>query len=216
MDRPRDVTTRLLLTCGAIGPPLFVVVALVEGATRPGYSAFRNYVSDLSLSEFGWMQIANFLVCGVLGVLFALGLRRTVRSAWGPALLAVFGLGLIAAGLFVTDPARGYPPGVPGGTQTAHGIVHGLSGLTVFSSLAAAAFVLSRRLAWRGWAAYSALTGWVVAVFFVASLAADPLHTSGVLPWEINGLLQRVAIVAGWGWIALLALRLSRSRPPSR
>lgn len=210
MHRAQDPSTRLLLACGVIGPPLFVVVALVEGATRPGYSAWRNYVSDLSLSEFGWMQIANFLVCGVLSVLFALGVRRTVRSAWGPALLAVFGVGLIVAGVFSTDPARGYPPGVPGGTQTAHGIVHGLAGLTVFSSLPAAAFVLSRRLSWRGWAVYSALTGWVVALLFVASIAADPLDSSGVLPWEINGLLQRVAIVAGWTWIALIALRLSR------
>jgi hypothetical protein len=31
--------TRLLLWAGAVGPLLFVVVLLIEGATRPGYSA---------------------------------------------------------------------------------------------------------------------------------------------------------------------------------
>ncbi len=125
MPRPPDPTTRLLLACGAIGPALFVIVALVEGATRPGYSAWRNYVSDLSLSGYGWMQVANFLACGLLTVLFAVGLRRALRggpgAAAGPLLLAVFGLALIVAGIFTDDPGRGYPPGVPAAQQTAHG-----------------------------------------------------------------------------------------------
>jgi len=53
--------TLLLLAGGVIGPPLFIVVFLIEGATRPGYSAWRNYVSDLALSNQGWEQVANFL-----------------------------------------------------------------------------------------------------------------------------------------------------------
>jgi hypothetical protein len=207
---------RLLLACGVIGPPLFVIVFLIEGATRPGYSAWRHYVSQLSLGEGGWMQIANFLVCGLLSLGFALGLRRTLQggtsATWGPLLLAVFGLGLIVAGIFVTDPALGYPPGAPPRPPglvthaTLHGRVHGLAGLVVFSSVAAACFVLARRFAgdpaWKGWVPYSIVTGVLVAVFFVASLAVAPL------PAAPSGLLQRVAIVAGWGWITLLAARL--------
>jgi hypothetical membrane protein len=42
-------STRALLTAGVVGPVAFVVTFLIEGATRPGYSAFRNYVSSLSL-----------------------------------------------------------------------------------------------------------------------------------------------------------------------
>ena len=94
-----------------------MIVFLIEGATRPGYGARRHYVSQLSLGEGGWMQIANFLLCGLLSLCFALGLRRTLQGStgatWGPLLLAVFGLGLIVAGIFVTDPALGYPPGAP-------------------------------------------------------------------------------------------------------
>jgi hypothetical protein len=74
---------RLLLACGVIGPPLFVMVFLVEGATRPGYSAWRHYVSQLSLGEGGWMQIANFLLCGLTSLCFALGLRRTLQGGTG-------------------------------------------------------------------------------------------------------------------------------------
>ena len=63
---------RLLLACGALGPLLFIVVFLIEGATRPNYSAWHHFVSSLSLGEGGWMQITNFLLCGVLVLCFAI------------------------------------------------------------------------------------------------------------------------------------------------
>src|SRR5258708_4565172 len=98
---PRTTTMRLL-ACGLVGAPLFVVVLLIEGATRPGYSAWSNYGSQLSLSDQGWQQIANFLVTGALMLAFAYGLRRAVPSGkgstWGPILLGTFGLGLLLSG----------------------------------------------------------------------------------------------------------------------
>lgn len=215
MDQSK--TTRFLIAGGAIGPLLFILVFLIEGATRPGYSAWHNYVSQLSLSNQGWMQILNFLVCGLLTLCFAIGLRKVLLpgkgSLWGPILLGVFGLGLIVAGLFVTDPSLGYPLGTHGsGPQTLHGIIHGVAGLIVFSSVAAASFVLARHFVgdpqWKGWAIYSFVTGVLIAVFFIASTAASTLDERGVLSGAPIGLLQRVSIIVGWGWITLLAIRL--------
>jgi hypothetical protein len=213
----QSLTTRLLIACGAIGPLLFILVFLIEGATRPGYSAWHNFVSSLSLSDQGWMQITNFLVCGLLTFCFAVGLRQAFRtgkgSVWGPILLGIFSLGLIVAGLFVTDPGLGYPPGTHGsGSQTLHGTIHGVAGLITFSSVAAASFVMARRFAgdpnWKGWTPYSIATGILVAVLFIAFTTASALDESGVFPGAPVGLLQRIAIIAGWGWIALLAMRL--------
>ena len=210
--------TRFLIAGGAIGPLLFIFVLLIEGATRPGYSAWHNYGSSLSLSDQGWMQIANFLVCGLLTLGFAIGLRQVLRtgrgSVWGPLLLGIFSVALIVAGLFVTDPSLGYPPGTHGGgPQTLHGTIHGLAGLVAFSSLALASFVMARRFAgdpnWKGWALYSIVTGAVVIVFFIASTTVSALDESGVLPGSPTGLLQRIAIIVGWGWIVLLAIRFS-------
>jgi hypothetical membrane protein len=210
--------TRFLIACGAIGPLLFIIVLLIEGATRPGYSAWHNYGSSLSLSDQGWMQIANFLVCGLLTLGFAIGLRQVLRtgrgSVWGPLLLGIFSMALIVAGLFVADPSLGYPPGTHGGgPQTLHGTIHGLAGLVTFSSLAIASFVMARRFAgdpdWKGWALYSIVTGAVVIVFFIASTTVSALDESGVLSGSPTGLFQRIAIIAGWGWIALLAIRFS-------
>src|SRR5438270_12856077 len=90
----QSVVTRLLIAGGAIGPLLFIIVLLIEGATRPGYSAWHQYGSSLSLGPGGWMQIVNFLVCGLLTLCFAIGLRQLFQTGkgatWGPMLLGVF------------------------------------------------------------------------------------------------------------------------------
>jgi hypothetical protein len=202
--------TQALLRGGMIGPALFVVVLLVEGATRPGYSAWRNFGSQLALSNQGWEQVANFLMCGLLCLGFAAGVRRALGggmgSVAGPMALAVFGMMLIVAGVFVTDPGNGYPPGVPVpvGGPTAHGAIHAVAGLFTFVSLGIACFALARRFAgnprWRGWAAYSILTGVVVVLSLVVS-NVPPLA-------DFAGLIQRVGIIGGWTWIVLLAARL--------
>jgi hypothetical membrane protein len=203
---------RLLLACGAVGPLLFIVVFLIEGATRPNYSAWHNVVSSLSQGEQGWMQMTNFIVCGALVLFFAIGLRRALRtgrgSTWGPILLGIFGFCLIGAGFFVTDPLLSYPPGASN-TPTVHGTLHNLLSLFVFASLIAACFVLARRdaadPAERGWAFYSVATGILVTVFFVLTDVVALLNGPA-------GLIQRICIILGWSWISLLAIRLM-SRP---
>ena len=141
--------TRPLLAGGAVGPLLFIVVFLIEGATRPHYSVWQDAVSALELGEGGWMQSTNFIVCGALVFGFAIGLRRVLRtgrgSTWGPILLGIFGLCLIGAGIFVTDPGLGYPHEASTITVTVHGTIHSLISLFAFISLPAACFVLARR-----------------------------------------------------------------------
>ncbi len=207
---------RLLLACGVIGPLLFIAVFLIEGATRPGYSPWHHFVSSLSLGAQGWMQVASFVVCGTLAACFAAGLRRVlypgIGSTWGPILLGIYGLGLIGAGVFVTDPLFDYPPGAPS-TTTVHGALHVLFSLLVFGSLVAACFVLARRFAgdpaWHRWVFYSIATGIVVAVFFIAAdMVASPD------PSAPSGFFQRISIIVGWGWAALLAFQLMRKGPP--
>ncbi len=135
-------TTRALLLCGVVGPPLFIVTFLIEGATRPGYSWWRNYVSSLATGDGGWVQIANFLVWGTLAIAFSIGVVRTGLVAPG-VLIFLYGAGLLVAGVFVTDPSLGYPPGAPA-EHTTHGMIHGLAGLGVFTLNAVAAFVVAQ------------------------------------------------------------------------
>jgi hypothetical membrane protein len=207
---------------GVIGPPLFIVVFLVEGAMRPGYSAWRHYVSQLATGDGGWVQVVNFLVCGTLVLAFSAGLGLALRGTRGavaaPVLLGLFSLALLIAGIFSTDPALGYPVGAAV-VHTTHGMIHGLAGLAAFTLLPAAAFVMAWHFAAepgaRLWRVYSFAVGAVIVVMFIASTAVSTMDATGTWPNAPTGLLQRIAIVTGWTWIALVAWRELSSRSDS-
>jgi hypothetical protein len=60
----------------------------------------------------------------------------------------------------------------------------------------------------RGWALYSIATGLVIWASFTAYIVAG-LHNGPA------GFYERIAIIAGWSWIALLALRYLPQTQPS-
>lgn len=205
------VDVRKLLYAGVVGPLLFIVVFLLEGATRPGYSAWRNFVSQLATGPGGWVQVLNFLVCGALVLIFAVGLRSAIAGSRGsvgaPFLLGLFAIALLVAGTFSTDPALGYPPGATA-VHTSHGLIHGLAGLFAFTLLPAGAFVM----AWHfgaernaRWVIYSASVGALILVLFIAGNVTSTMDQVGTWPNAPTGFLQRIAIIAGWTWIALVA-----------
>lgn len=86
--------TRMLLLCGALGGPLFVVAFIIEGATRADYDPLRHPVSSLALGDSGWMQTTNFFVMGLLMLAYAVGLRRAFRPPRGLDLGAALGRGV--------------------------------------------------------------------------------------------------------------------------
>jgi hypothetical protein len=200
-----------LLWSGVAAAVLFVVTSLVEGLTRPGYNALRQPVSALALGPGGWVQQANFAVTGVLMLLLAAGLGIGLRGLGGsplaPVLVGIYAIGLIGAGFFVTDPVAGYPPDPPP-APSRHGRLHELFSVFVFLPLLAACLVVARLLAAAGspvWALYSLLTELVV----IAGLVLSGLGFGGAPRLApVAGVAQRIAIVAGWAWLALLALHL--------
>ncbi|MQA93340.1 MAG: DUF998 domain-containing protein [Streptosporangiales bacterium] len=216
---PLRPTGKRLLLCGLVAGPLFTVAYLIEGATRADYDPMRDPVSSLALGPYGWTQVINFLVAGVLMVAFAVGVRRELRardrrSFFGPVLLGLFGVGLIGAGLFLTDPVSGYPPGTAHELRyTWHGALHDGLSMLVFLGFPIACLVFARRfLGWRqwAWAAYSALSAVVFLVLFVlagSGFAQEPGYV------DVGGLMQRLCISVAWLWITLFAVHLIRTRP---
>lgn len=206
------------LWAGVIAPILFTVVYTVIGAVRPGYDPLRHQVSLLSLGDGGWVQVASFLVTGALFVVFALALRAQLVEGPGavaaPIGLGLTGVGLILAGSFGTQPLFGYPPGTPEGMATdvtPASLLHVLgAGLLIFGLIGAAlAFARRfRRLGSRDWAVASIVVSLVIFVFFGAS-GGGP---SGQLLFPaISGLLQRIALVTGFCWVAAIAIREIRT-----
>src|SRR5260370_36529984 len=133
-------------------------------------------------------------------VAFEIGLRHALRGSRGsigtPLLLGLFGTALLVAGIFVTDPALGYPVGAPV-VHTVHGMIHGLAGLAAFSLLPAAAFVMAWHLATepgaRRWTIYSVGVGILLVALFIASTTVPTLDDPGVRPKAPNGVQQRAA-----------------------
>jgi hypothetical membrane protein len=210
--------TARLFACGVIAGPLFTVAWALEGATRAGYDPLRHPVSTLELGPLGWTQTVNFIVAGLLTLAFAVGLWRAQPprggSTWGPLLVGAFAVGLVGAGIFVTDPVSGYPPGTPSRFDTyssVHAALHDLFSIPTFLGLPIGCIVFARRFAaWgdRGWAIYSLATGVVFTVGFV-------LYGVGVAQTEslvaLGGLFQRITITSGWAWLTLLAVHLLRA-----
>jgi hypothetical membrane protein len=211
-------TTRFLLWSGAIGPLLFAIIFLIEGATRPGYNPWRTTISTLSLSDQGWMQIANFHLFGLLTLCFAVGLKRVFKtglaSSSAPILFAIIGVGLILAGIFVTDPCLGYPTSSPANlSESLHGTIHNLAALAVFLALPATCFVLGRRFAqdpaWRDWSKVSMITGSLVLIFFTWFFTSVSASADAIPGEEVHtGLLERITSIIGCVWMSALAFRL--------
>lgn len=209
--------TKALLVCGIAAGPLFTLAWLVEGATRANYDPLRYPISSLSIGDSGRMQIATFIITGVLTLAFAIGLWRVLRpsgAVWGPGLVGLVGIGLMGAGVFVTDPLNGYPLGTPliPTERTTHGILHDLFGVPFFLGLPITGLVFARHFArrgQRGWAAYSAISGITMfAVFFVARLSLRPGFEDLA---GLFGLFQRITVTIGWVWLTLLAIHMRRA-----
>jgi hypothetical protein len=217
-----DMRTRVLLTCGAIAGPLFSIIWFIAGLNRAIYDPMRHPISSLSIGEFGWIQVANFIITGLLILAFSVELRRVLHqpsgSVWGPLLLGLLGIGLMGAGIFVTDPLNGYPVGTPiiPTERTVHGILHDLFGVPFFLGLPITCFVFARFFTRQGetgqgehgWAWYSRLSGiGMFAVFFVARLGFRLLPTFPDLAANF-GLLQRITVTIGFTWLTLLAIHM--------
>ncbi|MBM7494097.1 hypothetical protein JOD64_005319 [Micromonospora luteifusca] len=196
----RAVETRRLLLAGMALGPLFLLIWAVQAFTREGFRPGYHPMSLLSLGELGWIQILNFVICGLLHIVFAVGLRRSWRqshgSRWAPRLLAICGLGLIVAGVFVTDAGAGYPPGAPIGAPPRiswHGVLHEVGfAVSTVAWLAFCAVLVHR---WRaGRAKIWAFAGVLVPVIVLAISLWPNLDTLG--PRLVAGTAVQLAYTA--------------------
>jgi Protein of unknown function (DUF998) len=207
LPSPPATRTSRLLACGVVAGPLFLIAGLAQAFTRDGYDLSRHPLSLLSLGDLGWVQIANFVVTGVLFVACAVGMRRVLRpgraGTWGPLLIGGLGTGLVMAGVFVADAGAGFPPGAPAGAPEIswHGILHEVGFALASLGMVAGCLVFARRFATRrqwGWAGACVATAVSVIV-----LVAWP---------DLDGVSVRLVVASAvlYGFVGALAAHLRR------
>ncbi len=196
---------RAAAIAGMAGPVLFVSVLVALTTLQydfmlgigwhPLGDPAGAWPSGLALGPYGWVQIVNFVVSGLLLAIFAVGLHFGVTggrgSRVGPILLFVAGIAMALMG-FETDPIRRTTP------RTLHGWIHDLAFVLFALALLCALFFLWRRLRkdplWRNHARYTLATG-ILAVILLA------------LPGIAYYLFVAVALL----WIATTGVRLWKS-----
>ncbi|MET0886096.1 MAG: DUF998 domain-containing protein [Mycetocola sp.] len=173
-------SSRALLIGAVIATPLFVALWAVQAFTRDGFRPTFHPMSLLSLGDFGWVQIANFILTGLLVTGGGIGLARALDpgrlTRWGTSLIGLMGIGLVVAGVFVTDPGAGFPVGAPdfAPQMSWHGAVHEIGFILTQVAFVAAGTVLAVRFGrnrQRGWMVACAAA--VLAAVLVAALG-DP------------------------------------------
>ncbi|WP_181773668.1 DUF998 domain-containing protein [Amycolatopsis pittospori] len=206
---PVAAPARALLAGGAVAGPLYFLISLTQAAVRDGFDMTKHPASMLSNGDAGWIQVANFLVTGVLTIAGAIGLSRVLEpgrgSFWGPRLLGLFGVSLLFAAVFKADPGNGFPAGTGPATLSTGGILHMAAGSVGFLSLIVATFVFASRFSregHRGWAVYSRATG----IAFFAAFA-------GISSGNANAVVMLAfwaAVMLAWGWVTAVIIRFTR------
>ena len=195
---------------GMLGTALFTLSFTINGFLRPDYNPVKNYISELSIGPWGWIQIVSFLFLGVSMLLFAFGVRATFHSGRAsraaPVLFFIIGVSYILSGLFVTDPQAMFD-----NQQTAHGIIHGIVGAVVFSLSAACCFVLWRRFRieaeWQSMSAGSLIAG-VTMTILIVLMKIGQLQSGLLHDWA--GLIQRCCLMTSYMWIFIISFKMQK------
>jgi len=183
---PQSLLLLALVSCGGIGALLFTATYLIEGITQPGYNAWQQAISALSLGPGGWVQQVNFIVFGVLLVLASVGWYRLLlpgrNAIWFPLFQGIGGLGLMSVGVVTS------------------GTLHLLLANALIYAFAIGCFAVAPRFwvarQWRGWTVYSGITGVLILLFW-------GMFIQGATG-NVAGLVERLSAGSHALWLCVL------------
>src|SRR6266568_793551 len=182
--------TRLFIVAGVIGSILSLLVITLDGFLRQGYSPLYQMISDLGVGQNAWLLNSDLVVSGLLIMLFAIGFSQAMQnSISGRRLIASTSLFVLAGAGIAND---GF--------------------FTEFISLGIAFFLIGLQLrndrARRGYGWYSLITG-----LLMLSLMLFP-YTLPAHGMQLEGLNERMLVVAAFAWQVVTGYRLSTLEKP--
>ncbi len=209
-----DNKNKSLLMAGILAGPIWIIITYAQAFTREGFDLVRHPASLLSQGELGWLQVAAFVIAGLLYLASAVGLRRAlvgIGRTWAPIMLGIFGLGMIMGGVFRADPALGFPPGTALGipeTVSLPGQIHGIAPILAFTALTICFFILARRDFKQGKLAVS----WTSILVGVGAIVLSniPAMTADMEAGIFNFIPLWIGATVAFLWVSVLLHRIQK------
>lgn len=189
---------RFFALCGIIAPILFALLVIVASFLRQDYSQIHNFISDLGVGPNAIIQNVNFVIFGIMVIVFSFGLRNGLPATKGRSmeagiwLVIIFGLGILGAGIFPEDYL----------SQVPHNIVSSIAFLTI---------IAAQLLVWKGlknadnsiwgkYRTYSLISG-LLSIILLLVLRVT-------IGGDYQGIAQRIFLAVPWIWIFITGLKL--------
>jgi len=196
--------TKVMLLAGMLVPIVFLGILTVLGYIQPGYSAISDIGSHLENGQNGWIMDLNFIVTGVLIVLFSFGFYKSLTNLIGHrtlklarVLLVVSGIGVLVGGIFIADPTNQ--------PTTFHGMIHVGSFFFVILPLITVAILiglqLKKKSKWKALGNYSIVAG--IGMLVLLAVFGYTVESNS----EIIGFAQRVLLLWAFAWYFVFGLK---------
>lgn len=197
---------------GVVAPIIFSVSFTMQGLLLKDYDPVKMHISALSLGKYGWIQIFNFILFGILLFIFSIDLLKDAKKSnttlAGPILLLVSSICFFLSGPFVMDPI-----GTSSSNTTIHGTIHGLLGGIAFLLMPITCFVfyfsLKDDCLLKKFKNLTLIFSILISLTLLFFTLVTKIESLNEVLYDYQGVLQRSVLLPYMLWISLYAFKLS-------
>lgn len=196
---------------------LFVGLLATLHVLKPEVDPSWRFISEYAIGNYGWIMQAAFLSLAVANVAIVVAVRDCLQTRWskvGAGLFLAGAAGVVLAAIFVTDPVN-----TPSDERTTSGNLHNLGGALGLLGFVGNLMLSARLLRSESWRAarlaVGTATGVVVLGFLISFLSITVIaarHQGVFSPETPVGWPNRVGILSGCAWLAVIAILANRAR----
>ncbi|WP_145036565.1 DUF998 domain-containing protein [Paenibacillus sp. Y412MC10] len=205
MAKPLTVTGSIFALVSIFSGALFVLLLCSLHLLQPEFHPTWRFISEYALGDFGWMMHLAFGLLALAQISVAITIFphiRTVTGYIGLVILGISAIGVIIAGIFVTDPISVSPD-----DATFSGSMHSIGAMLDYTPLAALLISLSlcRLDVWRPMKRVMltiAMIAIVAMLVFVLQIPQDGQFGPEVLA----GMFGRFLILAEITWLIVVGV----------
>lgn len=205
MAKPLTVTGSIFALVSIFSGALFVLLLCSLHLLQPEFDPTWRFISEYALGDFGWMMHLAFGLLALAQISVAITIFphiRTVTGYIGLVILGISAIGVIIAGIFVTDPISVSPD-----DATFSGSMHSIGAMLDYTPLAALLISLSlcRLDVWRPMKRVMLTTAMIAIVAMLVFVLQFP-QDGQFGPEVLAGMFGRFLILAEITWLIVVGV----------